>query len=183
MPMRGASVIAISFTLASVARCQTSYEGAREVVSRFCAMDAAAVRLDGRVSRPLWDLAVGDDDPPDGPIGLIAGYRIVQSKTSGNVATVVVEYQLLGTVEDGPLSFHPSKQRERAVFYLIVESGGWKIDVSKLKTPPHILPASLVRYFQGLLTDTPVKDASRRKNISEMIEQLRRIEARAKLAH
>ncbi len=148
------------------------------IVREFCRMDAEALRLDGRFSRPLWDLTAGEGEPPDWPVSVISAYRGHPAKVSGTAAAVTVDYDVIGSVGDEPFEVQPRKKTERATFYLTRTAFGWRIDVSRLRVSPHVLAGPLVRYFEGLLADTPPEMPDRRKMLERTIGALRTMSAR-----
>ncbi len=171
-------VTAIVLAVPAMAALRAKDRDATAVVREFCRMDSEAHRLDGRVSRPLWNLTSGEGEPPDWPLSLIAGYRVHTAKVAGAAAVVAVDYEVIGEVGDEPFDVHAFKKTEHAAFYLNRAAAGWRIDVGRLKVTPHVLPGPLARYFERLLAETPSPEMPERRTMLERtIRSLRKMSA------
>lgn len=165
----------VALATCAVSRCQTTSQGAEDVARQFCSMDSDAVRLDGRNSRPLWNLTTGAGEPPTGPIYVVSGFRISQPRPTGSEVTVQVHYNVLASVSEDSFLVQQFKGSQTATLHLIQTDSGWRIDVSLLHLPPHVSPGALARYYEGLLADTPAPDKLRQRRLLRTIEQLKRI--------
>ncbi len=164
----------ISLATCAVSQRQTTSQGPEEVARQFCVMDSDAVRLDGRISRPMWELTTGEGEPPSTPIYVISGFRISQPRPSGSGVTIKVEYDIVANVSEETLVLRPVKRTQTFTLHLVQMASAWRIDVSTLKLSPHVSPVALARYYEGLLADTPVQDSARRNTLSRTIRQLKR---------
>jgi hypothetical protein len=147
-----------------------------EIVNQFCEMDSNALRLDGRISGPMWKLTAGDGEPPAEPIYIISQFTTSEISHSENEVSIQVKYKIIGILSgEEPTKFQKISKEEKFTIYLIKSNSEWKIDISRLHISPHVYSNPLLHYFEGLLADTPKKDqySSLRKDLENVISKLR----------
>jgi hypothetical protein len=92
----------------------------------FCRLDALGVRLEADNLALLDDWVAWELEPAWDEVVLISGYSIGEPVvTAGGVATVAVEYQLVGRLSVGGLD--AQVQRERVVLHLAAPADRWLV--------------------------------------------------------
>jgi hypothetical protein len=120
----------------------------REVVERYCALDAQGARFRGNTPQmeEIWGLLVNPDEAGYGESVVIESYRIGNTELRGANADVEVVYEELGTYASVPAA-QKDRRARTVTFHLTRIDGSWKID--GLRQLPHISKSWIVAELRG----------------------------------
>ena len=143
------------------------------VVSEFCQLDMAAVRLGG--GDPEWpqlrSLVFSEDIAwPDAQVIIVSDFQVTQTLVGEDVATVSIQYSVLGRIPEYQ-KFIPEKRTENVDFRLIREDRKWKIE--SLYIYPHVSREAMIRHLGPFVS----KEAQKQPQLAHIPEIIRSLQA------
>jgi hypothetical protein len=130
-------------------------ESPKEVVEKFCRLDADGQRLRGDTWREkIRPLILWPDEPGWDTVAVISDFNIVDVKTEGSEATVTVEYSMLGTTDT--IDFYKLIKKKTVKFSLLSVDGAWKINQPDMMLP-HVSSKTIIKYLKELQLEEPVQ--------------------------
>jgi len=189
--------VMIGMTLTVAAQSQMATPLAKDLLERFCRLDAAGKRLSPEGRTEVSDISLSPDSwPGDGKIVVIRGYEVLHKSAQKDNANFVVTYSAWGEI-DSSLRFTRSegtavgspvnvpeyinviltdRHNELEHGHMVSVSGTKKWRVWALPSAPHIQIDTAIRYVAEMLRKSV--DPTIRANAEKTIRILKALPAR-----
>lgn len=171
--IRALVVTGVLVTTGGLGRCQTP--SVREVLSRFCELDAQGEQLRPGGWKKLAALFVSPGAPPAGTITVVRDFVVSRPAFGNSTAQFYVEYIELGRIDPVKVAFsspRPSGIKVRAGFELAKNRAAeWRI--LGPVPEPHLTVYAAIRYATEMRASA--SDIAVRKNADKTLAALRRL--------
>lgn len=147
-------LVALSFSYGEGVQGVSRVLSPREVVTRFCKLDAAGSRLSSDTRKNTETLLAWGEEEGYDEMAVIKDFKVHKAVIMDSVATVIVEYNVLGSTD----AFKFSKDTNRyskIKFKLIKQNAHWKI--KEPVVAPHVYWKTAINHLRLLQKDEPVR--------------------------
>ncbi len=141
----------------------------RNLVRRFCEMDAQGFRLSSDTAKRMQELTTFKSLPDYNGFDVLAGYQVISAKPNSQGVLVAVDYNVLGRFEIG-VGYTPNPRTETVEFQTVGSDDDWKIVGNEDLITPRISRVRTVKWLRDQLATE--KDPQWKRSLEHTIRQL-----------